>query len=153
MTKTLAANENEYHFEIDMPPGVSLSNFYPPETGFVWSTQKWCEVRFNIPTATLSVTDEIHEPSLKVTLDIDVFKTQPNLVGQNVFFYLNGLRVGSRFVTSRITVSLRVQLQYVRYGVNVITIDTPDSARPAVHGIEDTRLLGIQLFSVRTTVA
>jgi len=153
MEGSMTALEELYTFGADVVPGVSLTNFYPPETGFVWSSHKWCEIRFDVDPEALSASHGSHETALDIALDLDVFKAPPDFEGQDVLLYVNGARLGSRFVKGRITVMLIVPLYLVRARANVITIDTPDAARPIQHGFNDTRQLGIQLFSVRTTIA
>jgi hypothetical protein len=83
-----------------------------------------------------------------IVLDTDVFKSPPELVGQNVFVYVNGLRLASRFMTKRMIVNLRIPGRFLRTKNNVLTFDTPDSATPEKFGIADSRRLGVQLFSI-----
>jgi len=149
----LSALDELFTFDIDVVPGVVLTNFHPPEAGFVWSSHKWSEIKFDINPDALSDSGGSRHTALDVALDMDVFKAQPELEGQNVLLYVNGLRLGSRYIKGRITVMLVIPLHLVRSKGNVITIDTPDATKPTEFGLGDTRVLGIQLFSIRTTVA
>jgi len=152
LLKLPSALDRTFTFHSDQVPGVSLSGFYPPEAGFVWSSRKWCEITFNIATEALAARDAGKVSVLDIALDMDVFKAQPDFEGQNALLYVNGLRLGSRFIKDRVIVMLHVPIHFVYSTGNVITIDTPDAAAPINHGIADSRSLGVQLFSVRTTV-
>jgi hypothetical protein len=140
----MAAKNDVFSFKKDTKPEVTLKNFWPPEDGFVWSTSSWCQI--SLPqTALDGKKGEIAE----IALDLDVFKAPPDLEGQNVFIYVNGLRLASRFITDRVTVLVEVQLGIPTTAENIITIDTPDAAQPSTHGQGDTRRLGVQLFSLQ----
>jgi hypothetical protein len=145
----MAVDEIVYAFRKDIEPDVALTNFCPPEDGFVWSTHTWSELRFDIATPQKKHESRSGGVCLDISMDIDVFKAPPDLAGQDVFFYVNGIRLGSRFITRRVTVMLELPATLIKSHDNVITIDTPHAARPAEHGLSDTRRLGIQLFSVR----
>jgi hypothetical protein len=148
----MLAVDDEIGFEKDVEPEVRLVNFYPPEAGFVWSTKSWAEIGFRIkPPVTGGGRSKPADTMVDVALDLDVYKSNPDLEGQNVFFYVNGLRLASRYITRRITVMLELPGAMVRPEDNVLTIETPDASRPADFSGNDTRVLGIQLFSMRVT--
>jgi hypothetical protein len=128
-------------FTKDVLPSVELISFWPPEDGFVWSSGKWCELifKFNLQTAP---TDERGE----LVLDFDSYKSPPGLEGQNVFIYLNGLRIGARRLTKRVTAFIEFDPALLK-ATNVLTFDTPDAASPTQWGGTDERVLGIQLFT------
>ena len=134
--------EQTFDFRKGVESDVRLRNFSPPEDGFVWSTGPWCEIC--IPAIK-------HPPDnepLEIGLDIDVFKAPPEMEGQNVLIYANGLRVASRFVNSRVSVVAEVAGRSLVEGHTLITMDTPDAVSPSRFGGIDTRRLGVQLFSV-----
>jgi hypothetical protein len=122
---------------------MRFENFFPYEAEFCWSSSTWSEIIFPIPATVLKP-----ETLFDIVVDVDVFKSPPGLVGQNVFMYLNGLRLASRFVSKRMLVALRIAGRYLCLQDNVLTIDTPDAAIPEEHGIKDSRRLGVQLFSI-----
>ncbi len=84
-----------------------------------------------------------------MVLDLDAFKYEEKLRGQNVAVYLNGLRVGSLYCTKRLTSVMQFDTKILVKTENVITIDTPDSARPEDYGVKDGRVLGVQLYSLQ----
>ncbi len=131
-------------FRRDDKPGVDLKNFWAPEDGFAWSTGTWCEIAFDLTRSNPAVSQIV-----EIELELDVFKAPPDLEGQNIFFYVNGLRLASRFITGRLMVLLEVPANTLRPADNLITIDTPDSARPSDYGESDTRRLGVQLYSLQ----
>ena len=133
-------------FERDKLPDAELRNFSPPEQGFVWTSGRWAELVFAFPIAST----EAHGEACEIILDLDVYKAPPQLEAQNVFFYLNGLRVGSRLIERRSTVFLDCPPHTLKVADNLLAIDTPDSAKPSSFGGSDGRLLGIQLFSMQT---
>jgi len=137
-------NHNEFTiFAPDQETAARLQNFYDTEDEFCWSSGKWCEIIFDVPAGLLS-----NPAIVEIDLDLDAFKISPDLLGQDVFIYLNGLRLASRHVTSRHLINLRTDGQTLRLKDNVLTIDTPDSVMPTQYGLKDNRTLGIQLFSI-----
>lgn len=122
------------------PTEVALEGFWPVEEGFAWTRGKWCQITF--PFDTYGATDRAD-----LIIDMDVF--HPGESGQNVFFYLNGLRIGSKYVLGRVTLVLNFPSAALMAEDNVLTIDTPDVVRPADFGIEDDRQLAAQIFSVQ----
>ncbi len=136
--------DNHVSFSQGDTPIVTLRNFWETEDGFVWSQGKWCDITFDFNWAgTLPV------GYAELMLDLDVFKMPDHLPGQNVFTYLNGLRIGSTFVERRMTVINEFDSKMLRKTDNVITLDTPDSCVPASFGMADVRQLGLQLFSLQ----
>jgi hypothetical protein len=144
----MAAFDKLITFDSNTPPGCTLKNFYDPEEDFVWSNGLWCEISLPLPADPLANAAKI---PLDIAIDLAAFKTSPELEGQNVLVYANGLRLASRFITHRVTVMLELPAAFIREGENIITIDTPNAAFPATYGFNDTRQLGIQLFSLRLT--
>jgi hypothetical protein len=136
--------ENSVQFAKDEPPTVILRNFYPPEDGFVWSSSSWSEVTFKFSAAAGR-----RKKHADVILDFDVFKVAGQADGQNALIYLNGLRVGSHYITRRTTAVIPIDAGLLKPNENVLTFDTPDSRTPSDYGIADKRLLGIQLFSIK----
>ncbi len=123
---------------------VSLRNFSDPEDGFVWSNGRWCEIVFSF-TDDKKVTATVAD----LMVELDAFKVPPDFPGQDVFIYLNGLRVASLFVNRRLTILGTFNRSFLRANENVITIDTPDVANPRDHGVEDDRKLGVQIFNIK----
>jgi len=121
-------------------PDVALEGFWPIEEGFVWTRGKWCQITF--PFDATQPTDRSD-----LIIDMDVF--HPGESGQNVFFYLNGLRIGSKYINGRVTLVLSFPSAILLAEENVLTIDTPDVACPADFGIQDDRQLAAQIFSVQ----
>jgi hypothetical protein len=136
--------DNSIQFGKGKEPTVVLRNFYPPEDGFVWSSSRWSDVTFGF-SAGAGRRDKIAD----VVLDLDVFKVEGQTGGQNALIYLNGLRVGSHYITRRTTVVIPIDSAVLKPTENVLTFDTPDSRMPSDYGIADKRLLGIQLFSLK----
>ena len=128
-------------FHKDAQPSVGLKNFWPPEDGFVWSTGRWCEITFEC-----SPRKPPGKRIVELEIELDVFKAPPELGGQNIFIYVNGLRLASRFITGRIIVLLEAP---ATASDNLITIDTPDATRPSDHGLEDSRRLGVQIYAIQ----
>jgi hypothetical protein len=136
--------ENSATFLAGKEPSVSLRNFWAPENGFVWSTGKWCEVSFPFDTGArppFGLAD--------LVMDVDTFKYEDKLRGQNVAVYLNGLRIGSLYCTRRVTSIFQFDAKTLTKTENTITLDTPDSTRPEEFGLRDGRLLGLQLYSLQ----
>lgn len=124
-------------------PVVSLINFSDPEDGFVWSLGPWCEMRFDLdlPRAEL-------ETGVELALDANVFAAPPKLPGQSVIAFLNGIRIGSAWVTSRGPITFRgPRVTLLREG-NRLTLDVPNAAKPSSFGQADERRLGVKVFSL-----
>jgi hypothetical protein len=136
--------DNSVQFTKGEDPTVVLRNFYPPEDGFVWSSSRWSDVTFGF-----SAGPDRRPKNADVILDLDVFKVEGQIDGQNALIYVNGLRVGSHNITRRTTVVISIDAALLKPRENVLTFDTPDSRTPSDHGIADKRLLGIQLFSMK----
>ena len=81
-------------------------------------------------------------------VELDVFKHVPEFPGQNVFIFLNGLRIGSFFVTHRRILIMNFPVNTLRSKNNVLTLDTPDAVPAKNYGLNDTRLLGASVFAV-----
>jgi hypothetical protein len=141
----MVANSSSFSFQKDKQPVVGLENFWPPEDGFVWSTGSWCEIRLP-PTINGGTGSEGLD---EIAIDVDIFRAPPELEGQNVFIYVNGLRLASRFITGRMVLLLKVPAGALTSAENVISIDTPDATRPSAHGQGDSRCLGVKIFSVQ----
>jgi hypothetical protein len=123
--------------------GVLLEGFAPPEEGFVWQMGRWGEVTFDFDETVRARTG-----MADLMLELDVFKRPPEVVGQNVFVYLNGLRVGSFFVTHRRILIMNFPVSVLRAKSNVLTLDTPDATSPKQFGSEDGRVLGAAIYAV-----
>jgi hypothetical protein len=82
-------------------------------------------------------------------VELDAFKVPPEFPGQDVFIYLNGMRVSSLFVNRRLTILGSFPRSFLRASENVITIDTPDVVSPRDYGVEDGRKLGVQVFNLK----
>jgi hypothetical protein len=136
--------DNAVHFVKGEPAPVALRNFFPPENGFIWSASRWSEITFKF-----SATPASAKKYADVILDFDVFKMVGHVDGQNVLIYLNGLRVGSHYITERTTLAIRIDAKMLKPGENVLTFDTPDNNKPSEFGIPDERKLGIQLFAMQ----
>lgn len=127
----------------DVP--LILRNFYAPEDGFVWSSSRWSEITFAFsPTP-----NRTQRKGADLIIDLDVFKVDSKLEGQDVLIYFNGLRVGSHYLTRRTTIVIPLELTQLKAADNVLTFDTPDSSSPKQFGLSDGRRLGIQLFSLQ----
>jgi hypothetical protein len=131
-------------FSLGNASSVTLRNFWEVEDGFVWSRGKWCEVIFDWQAVT-----ERQPGVTEVVLEFDVFKRPNILLGQNVLTYLNGIRIGSTYVEHRMTTIFPIASSTLRAKDNVLTLDTPDSVVPTSYGFNDTRDLGVQLFSMQ----
>jgi len=136
--------DNSVRFEKGRAPTVSLRNFYPPEDGFVWSSSRWSEIKFEF-----AATAGRDKKNVDVILDFDVFKVDGYMDGQNALIYLNGLRVGSHYISRRTAIIIPIDTALLKPSENVLTFDTPDSRIPSDFGIADKRQLGIQLFSIQ----
>jgi hypothetical protein len=123
--------------------GVILEGFAPVEDGFVWQMGRWGEITFDFDEAVRSRTG-----MADLMIELDVYKHPPTITGQNVFVYLNGLRVGSFLVTHRRILIMNFPTSILRPKMNVLTLDTPDSASPKQFGSEDGRVLGAAVFAV-----
>jgi hypothetical protein len=135
----------EFSFAKNVTPGVGLENFWKPEDEFVWSSGKWCQILFDVPARSA----DPDGGEVELVLDLDAFRAAPELEGQDLHVYVNGLRVATRHVTKRIMIVAEVARHALREHANSITIDTPDAARPSDFGEVDDRRLGIKLFSVK----
>ncbi len=131
-------------FSASEDPGVAMRNFWPPETGFIWSNGKWCEITFAFDSGLGALPAQAD-----LILDIDVFKKEHHLDAQNVLVYLNGLRIASYYVQRRTTYFASFDPNLLKPSDNVLTLDTPDAVRPNVFGSSDNRMLGAQLFSLQ----
>jgi hypothetical protein len=136
--------DNSIGFAKGKETPVALRNFYPPEDGFIWSSAHWSEITFEF-----SATAGRGKKNADVILDFDVFKKEKHVEGQNTLIYLNGLRVGSHYITRRTTVVIPIDSALLKPTENVLTFDTPDSRKPSEFGSSDERQLGIQLFSLQ----
>ncbi|MGD0721555.1 MAG: hypothetical protein ABR970_10995 [Roseiarcus sp.] len=136
--------DNSVTFLKGKEPEIGLRNFWEPENGFVWSTGKWCEVHFAFDRG-----GKAAGAAADLILDIDAFKVPEKFDGQNFMIYLNGLRIGSHFCVRRTPVIASFETDLLNSADNILTIDTPDVALPKEHGLQDSRLLGLQLFSVQ----
>ena len=125
-------------------PGIALRNFWPPETGFIWSSGKWCEITFSFDPGPKQLSAQAD-----LILDVDVFKKEHQLDAQNVLVYLNGLRIASYLVQRRTTYFASFDPKLLKPSDNVLTLDTPDAVQPSTFGSSDTRMLGAQLFSLQ----
>lgn len=143
----MLAIDQPLQFGADTIGTVILRNCAPPEDGFVWSSGRWCEIEFELD---LDRTARARN-AVEFAVDLDVFKFPPAFPGQNVMTYLNGLRVGSTFVTGRTALTFQVKPGLLLPAGNVLTFDTPDAVRPSEFGVEDDRVLGLQIFSVAVT--
>ncbi len=136
--------DNDLSFTRGEEPDAALRSFWAPEDGFVWSKGKWCEITFAFDTPA-----KVAFLFAELILDLDVFKKPEELPGQNVLVYLNGLRIGSSFVTRRLNQISSFDPKILRPIDNVLILDTPESASPQQFGRDDGRVLGVQLFSVQ----
>jgi hypothetical protein len=127
----------------EMPP-VVLRNFHEPEDGFVWGTSRWAEIIFPF-----SNKEGMTELRADLVLDLDVFKSPPELKYQTILIYLNGLRIGSLDIYDRSTSVVPFGFNLLKQAENILTFDTPNATVPHQFGIPDDRLLSIQLFSLQ----
>ncbi len=136
--------ENTVGFRKGEDSPVSLRNFSAPEDGFVWSHGAWCEIVF-----TFKDSGRVSDGMADLMLDLEAFHKPETFPQQSVFVYFNGLRVASSYVSRRMILLAPFERKTLRTGENVITIDTPDVVPPTEHGVNDTRLLGIKLFTLQ----
>jgi hypothetical protein len=136
--------DNSVTFSAGVPPIVSMTNFSAPEEGFIWSTGKWSEVTFSFSAGSKNASG-----TADLILDIHAFVAPPGLEGQNAKIYLNGLRIASAYIKSRVTRAFEFDAKILKPDDNVLVIDTPDSAAPEDFGVPDARQLGIQLYSLQ----
>lgn len=120
-----------------------LRNFHPPEDGFAWSSRRWCEIDFAFDPAEVESLDEV-----LLGLDLNAFPRPHHAIGADLFVHLNGLRLGAAAIYGRQTLEFALPASLLTGARNVLAMDTPDAASPAEFGGEDSRLLGLQLFSV-----
>lgn len=139
---------NSISFSQGEQPALNLHNFFEPENGFVWSTNKYCEIRFDFNSG-----NRKNNKQADLVIDFDVFKHFPQLQGQSVFIYLNGLRVGSCYITTRTTCLISINAENLKPNDNVVIFDTPDVSSPDIFGLNDPRSLAIQLFSIQIRAA
>ncbi|MGJ5206472.1 hypothetical protein [Bradyrhizobium sp. HKCCYLR20261] len=131
-------------FTKGVQPEEGLRNFWGPEDGFVWSSGKWCELSFAFDAKGVAA-----NALCDLILDLDVYKHGEELKGQNLMFYFNGLRIGSLYCTKRSTVVFSFDAGLLKAEENVLTIDSPEAASPSQFGSQDSRTLGVQLFSLQ----
>lgn len=124
--------------------GVVLKGFSNVEDNFVWQTGRFGEMNFDFQESSKG-----RCANIDVMLDMDVFKHGEAHPGQNVFVYLNGLRIGSFYISFRRTVICNIPASVLKAKGNVLTFDTPDAIQPRKIGVEDDRVLGVQLFSLQ----
>lgn len=132
------------NFGAGKPLPVVLRNFHEPEVDYVWSSSKWCELVFPFHSA--------KHPNAKacdLILELDVYKAAPTLPAQSIMVYLNGLRLGQYDVAGLQTLVMPLPVALLKATDNSLVIDTPQSAKPQQFGLDDDRVLGIQLFSVQ----
>ena len=136
--------ENALKFKAGEEPTVAMRNFWEPEGTWVWSTGRWSEITFVFDVGS-------RQPAgmAELIIDLDVYKEDGKHPGQDVLIYLNGLRVGSLYCTHRMTIVCAFEASFLSKTENVLTFDTPMSAKPSDFGHEDTRSLAVQLFSVQ----
>ena len=124
---------------------ISLTNFWEPENGFVWSTGKWCEVHFDFKTTNGHATTR----SADLILDIDTYRGPLEEQAQDVLVYLNGYRIGSFIVARRAIYITTFDPKMLRSVGNILTFDTPASHSPNSYGKDDNRVLGLQMYSMQ----
>jgi hypothetical protein len=129
------------NFTRDVELPFTLKNFWACETSFVWSTKKWCELLFDLE-------DKLPLSGGELSVDLDAFRPGDRLNGQNVFSYLNGLRIGSHYIDRRKTILIHLEFGLLKPSGNALVFDTPDACAPSEFGSPDKRQLGIQLFSL-----
>lgn len=120
-----------------------LRNFYPPEDGFVWSSRRWCEIVF-----AFEPDDAVGMDEVLLAIDVNAFQRPFLAPGVDLLVHLNGLRLGGAIIQRRQVVEFPVAASVLAHERNVLALDVPDAASPAEYGGDDTRLLGLQLFSV-----
>jgi hypothetical protein len=136
--------ENALTFKAGEEPIAALRNFWAPEGAWVWSTGHWSEITFVFDVGSRPATG-----IAELIVDLDVYKEGDILPGQDVLVYLNGLRIGSLYCSHRMTIVCVFDASLLSKTENILTFDTPQSAKPSDFGSADGRLLGIQLFSVQ----
>lgn len=133
------------NFSEALPNGVMLRNFCEPESDFVWSLSAWSEITFPF-----TIDKKNKNEMSDLVIDCDVFKCQNRQWKQSVFFYLNGLRIGSFDIAERDVRIIMFPSSLLRSRDNVLTFDTPEASSPSSSGVsEDERRLGIQIFSLQ----
>jgi hypothetical protein len=133
----------------DLGPHIRLRNFDAPEQDFAWSTGRWCEVEFDLDLGRGGGRGRGgHAAPVTFLVDLDAFRCPPVFTGQNVLTYLNGSRVHSAFVSGRRMLSFAPRGDVLVPGANLLTFDLPDAIRPLEFGLEDNRMLGVQVFSI-----
>jgi len=143
----MLAIDQPLQFGADTIGTTILRSCAPPEDGFVWSSGRWCEIEFELDLDRAARSSA----AVEFAVDLDVFKFPPAFPGQNVMTYMNGLRVASTFVTGRTALTFPVKPGLLLPAGNILTFDTPDAVRPSEFGVEDDRVLGLQIFSVAIT--
>jgi hypothetical protein len=136
--------QNTVNFKKGEDSAVSLRNFSAPEDGFVWSHGKWCEIVFSFKDSSRLV-----DGMADLMMDIEAFHVPEAFPEQSVFVYFNGIRVASSYVSGRMILLAPFERRLLKGTENVVTIDTPDVVAPSTLGVNDTRLLGIKLFSLQ----
>jgi len=134
----------------DPGPHIQLCNFDVPEQDFAWSTGRWCEMEFDLDLGRGGGRGRGggHAGPVTFLIDLDAFRCPPVFTGQNVLTYLNGQRVHSAFVSGRRTLSFVPRGDVLGPRGNLLTFDLPDAIRPLEFGLEDNRMLGVQVFSI-----
>ena len=132
-------------FSDALPDGIVLRNFCEPELDFVWSESNWAEIVFPFNSG-----KKVKTEMSDLVIDCDVFKSPMRELKQSVFFYLNGLRIGSFDISRREIRVIMFPTSLIRAKDNSLTFDTPESSSPSSIGVsDDKRRLGIQVFSVQ----
>jgi len=134
-------------FGPELEPTIRLRNFHAPEDGFAWSSGRWCEILFDTELSR-GRSRSASTSGLGMILDVDVFRWPPIFAGQNLLTYVNGMRTHSAYVTGRTIISVDLHLATLQPKDNVLTFDVPDAIRPSEFGLEDSRMLGVQIFSL-----
>lgn len=124
---------------------VAFTNFWEPEQAFIWSTGKWCEISFGFQASP----GHNAVKSADLIVDIDAYRGPEDGSGQNVYIYLNGMRIGAAFLTSRSIQIWSFDPRTLRPSENLLIIDTPEAHSPRIYGDKDFRVLGIQLHSLQ----
>ena len=68
---------------------------------------------------------------------------------QDVLVYLNGYRVGSFTVPRRAIYIATFDPKILRPVANKLTFDTPNAHSPSIYGSGDSRVPGMQLYSMQ----
>ena len=135
--------ENSAGFREGQEPTVFLRNFSEPEDDFVWSDGRWCEIVFEFKE------NGRPDGTVELIMDMEAFYVPGVLPRQSVLVFLNGLRIISTYLSRRAIVSSTFDRRVLKANDNVVTIDLPDVVPPATCGIEDSRLLGIKLYTLQ----